>query len=99
MKPATANAIKALLKMDATVTTNERLAIVEAMSAKPSAAAAALDLAGEVSVADAADYLSMSRTTLWRMCSRGDVCAVRRGKKYYIAGADVARLKSAKEVA
>ena len=98
MKPATANAIKALLKMDATVTTNERLAIVEAMSAKPSAASA-LDLAGEVSVADAADYLSMSRTTLWRMCSRGDVCAVRRGKKYYIAGADVARLKSAKEVA
>ena len=98
MKPATANAIKALLKMDATVTTNERLAIVEAMSAKPSAAAA-LDLAGEVSVADAADYLSMSRTTLWRMCSRGDVCAVRRGKKYYIAGADVVRLKSAKEVA
>ncbi|MBR2983531.1 MAG: helix-turn-helix domain-containing protein [Kiritimatiellae bacterium] len=98
MKPATANAIKALLKMDATVTTNERLAIVEAMSAKPSSAAA-LDLAGEVSVADAADYLSMSRTTLWRMCSRGDVCAVRRGKKYYIAGADVARLKSAKEVA
>lgn len=98
MKPATANAIKALLKMDATVTTNERLAIVEAMSAKPSAVAA-LDLAGEVSVADAADYLSMSRTTLWRMCSRGDVCAVRRGKKYYIAGADVARLKSAKEVA
>ena len=93
MKPATASAIKALLKMDASVTPEERMAVVEAISARP-ARGAAVDLAGEVSVADAARLLQMSRTTLWRMCCRGDVCAVRRGKKYYIAGVEIARLKA-----
>lgn len=97
MKPATVNAIKALLKMDATVTAAERMAVIGAMTPKP-VAVEPVDLAGEVSIASAAEYLSMSRTTLWRMCVRGDIVAVRRGKKFYLAGAEVARLKT-REVA
>ena len=98
MRPATASAIKALLKMDASVTPEERMAVVEAIAPRPGRGDE-IDLAGEVSVADAARLLQMSRTTLWRMCSRGDVCAVRRGKKYYIAGAEIARLKAGEAAA
>lgn len=92
MKASTAKAIKALLRTDGTVTTLERLAVVGALCVR-SEDAEALDLAGDVSIAAASEYLSMSRTTLWRMCQRGDIAATRRGKKYYIAGDEVARLK------
>lgn len=96
MRTATANAIKTLLRMDPTVSSEVRMAVVEAMTGKPSASAE-LDLTADVSIADTAAYLSMSRTTLWRMCGRGDVSAVRRGKKYYIPGAEVVRLKRSAE--
>ena len=92
MKTATANAIKTLLRMDSTVSSDERMAIIDAMSGGGKASADP-DLASDTSIADAAAYLNMSRTTLWRMCSRGDVVAVKRGKKFYIAGCEVARLK------
>lgn len=92
MKTSTANAIKTLLRMDPTVTPDVRMAVIDAMSVGV-AADRSVDLTVDVSIADAAAYLGMSRTTLWRMCDRGEVEAVRRGKKYYIAGAEVARLK------
>ena len=92
MKAATANAIKTLLRMDSTVTSDVRMAVIDAMSGGGKASAEP-DLSADVSIADAAAYLGMSRTTLWRMCDRGDIVAVKRGKKYYIAGCEVVRLK------
>lgn len=50
-------------------------------------------LLSDFSVPDAATYLNMSRTTLWRMCDRGEIDSVRRGKKFYIPASEVARLK------
>lgn len=92
MKAATARAIKALLRMDGTVTTLERAAVIGALCVR-TGDIAALDLAGDVSIAAAAEFLAMSRTTLWRMCDRGEIVATKRGKKYYISGAEVARMK------
>lgn len=86
-----------LLRIDPTVTRDERMALNGAMSGT-AMRQAELDPSADFSIADAADYLSMSRTTLWRMCDRGDVLSMRRGKKFYIPGAEVMRLKH-KEVA
>jgi len=93
MKTSTVNAIKTLLRMDPTVTPDVRMAVIDAISGDRQESSE-LDLSSDVSIADAANYLSMSRTTLWRMCTRGDVVAVRRGKKFYIAGVEVVRLKT-----
>lgn len=92
MRTATANAIKTLLRMDPTVTSDVRMAVIEAMSGKRQAVNS-IDITSDVSIADAAAYLGMSRVTLWRMCERGDLLSVRRGKKIYIVGCEVARLK------
>lgn len=97
MKATTKKAIEMLLRIDPTVTREERMAVNGAMNGAASRSAE-LDPSADFSIADAADYLRMSRTTLWRMCGRGDVLAARRGKKFYIPGAEVMRLKS-KEVA
>lgn len=94
MKTSTANAIKTLLRMDPTVTPDVRMAVIDAMGSKQSVEKS-VDLSVDVSIADAAAYLSMSRTTLWRMCDRGEVDYVRRGKKFYILASEVARLKNA----
>lgn len=91
MRTSTANAIKTLLRMDESVTPDERMAILSVIAGGKDVSP---DLSGEVSVADAASYLGMSRTTLWRMCVSGKVATSRRGKKFYIAGAEVARMKS-----
>lgn len=90
MKKATANAIKTLLRMDASVTSEERMRIVAALSGE---APQALVLTGDISIAEAAEYLRVSRTTLWRQCAGGTVEAVRRGKKFYIPGEVVRRMK------
>lgn len=92
MKTSTANAIKTLLRMDPTVTADVRMAVIDAMGSKPDGEKS-VDLSVDVSIADAAAYLGMSRTTLWRMCDRGEINSVRRGKKFYILAAEVARLK------
>ena len=80
--------------MDPTVPPDIRMAVIEAMMGerKP-VGEKSVDLSVDFSIADAAAYLGMSRTTLWRMCDRGEVESVRRGKKFYIAGSEVARLK------
>lgn len=93
MKTSTANAIKTLLRMDPTVTPDVRMAVIDAMGSKPSVEKS-VDLSVDVSIADAAAYLGMSRTTLWRMCDRGEIDSVRRGKKFYILASEVARLKN-----
>lgn len=93
MKTSTANAIKTLLRMDPTVTPDVRMAVIDVMGAKQSVERS-VDLSVDVSIADAAAYLGMSRTTLWRMCDRGEIDSVRRGKKFYILASEVARLKN-----
>jgi len=93
MRKSTKNAIKTLLLMDVTVTRDERQAVVMAMKG----ARALPDPTQDMTVAEAADYLGMSRTTLWRWCAEGKVGCDRRGKKFYVKAAAVAALK--KEVA
>ena len=90
MRKSTANAIKTLLVMDTSVTRDERMAVIAAVrGAKPLP-----DAAQDMSVADAAEYLGLSRVTLWRMCKAGRVACDRRGKKYFIKAAAIAALKS-----
>ena len=90
MRPSTAAAIKTLLRCDSSVTPKERHAILAAMSGESRAA----DPTAELSIAEAAEYLHMSRVTLWRWCNCGKVRSVRRGKKFYILPGEVRRLKS-----
>lgn len=92
MKSTTINLIKAALRMDPTVTPDIRMAVIEAMMGKRKPVG---ELEGDVSLAEAADYLSMSRTTLWRQAKRGEIPAVQRGKKFYISAGDLARMKEA----
>lgn len=92
MKASTLNAIKTLLRLDASVTPDVRQAVIAAAQAHPDAAVE-LNPDHELALVTAADYLGISRTTLWRMCSRGEIAAARRGKKFYIPGAVVAAFK------
>ncbi len=93
MRKSTANAIKTLLLMDRTVTRDERQAVMIAMQKD----AVVPDPRKDMTIAEAADYLGISRTTLWRLCASGKVAADRRGKKFYVKAAAIATLK--KEVA
>lgn len=91
MKTSTANAIKTLLRMDPTVTPEVRMSVIEAMTMPR---VTDVDLEGDITISDAATYLGMSRTTLWRMCVRGDVRSAQRGHKIYILAGEVPRLKT-----
>ena len=90
MRKSTENAIKTLLRIDTTVTREERMAVIAAML---NARGKGPDPTKDMSVANAADYLNMSRTTLWRMCKDGRVECDRRGKKFYIKATAIAELK------
>ena len=90
MRKSTENAIKTLLRMDTTVTREESMAVIAAML---NAKGKAPDPTKDMSVANAADYLGMSRTTLWRWCKDGRVACDRRGKKFYIKAAAITALK------
>lgn len=95
MKASTLNAIKTLLRLDPSVSPDVRQAVIAAAQARPGDGCGVAEIApdAEVSLAQAAEYLAMSRTTLWRWCERGDVAAIRRGKKFYLIGAQVFALK------
>ena len=88
MRKSTEGAIRTLLRMDTTVTSEERMRIITAMQEQ-----SRFDPTRDMSVADAAEYLDMSRTTLWRWCAIGKVACDRRGKKFYIKAAAIANLK------
>ena len=90
MRKRTENVIKTLLIMDTSVTREERTAVIAAML---NARGAAPDPTRDMSVANAANYLNMSRTTLWRWCKDGRVACDRRGKKFYIKAASIAAMK------
>ena len=93
MRKSTANAIKTLLRMDTTVSSDVSMAVIAAMEGGNPLP----DPKRDMPLAEAAEYLDISRTTLWRMCTGGKVECDRRGKKFYIKAAAIAALK--KEVA
>ena len=80
MRKATANAIKALLRMDATVTREMRMGIVGIIAAGDVKGAAR----AEVSVSEAAALLGLSHVTVWQMCKDGRLAYSKRGKKMFI---------------
>ena len=88
MRKSTEGAIRTLLRMDSTVSSEERMRIVAAMRG-----GARFDPSQDMSVADAAAYLGMCRTTLWRMCALGRVACDRRGKKFYLKASAVQAMK------
>lgn len=90
MKKQTANAIKTLLRMDASVTSEERMRIVAALNGERPQE---LFITADMPIAEVAEYLGLSRTTLWRRITDGSLAAVRRGKKFYIPGEVVRRMK------
>ena len=94
MKTNTANAIKTLLRMDPTVTPDERMAIIEVMSGKRDVAA--IELTNDYTIAEAAAYLGLGRVTIWEHCKHGKILAEQRGKKFFIPGTELLRLKARK---
>ena len=90
MRKSTENAIKTLLRMDTTVTSEESMAVIAAML---KARGKVPDPAQDMSVANAAEYLNISRTTLWRWCKDGRVACDRRGKKFYIKATAISAMK------
>jgi hypothetical protein len=88
MKAATANAIKTLLRMDATTTPAERRAIVSAMSA-PSADAAAFAGGEWVRGARACLLLDISRATLSRWIAEKRLEARKRGNRWFVKAASM----------
>lgn len=91
MRTNTANAIKTLLRMDPTVTPDERMSIIEVMTGKKPVVA--IELTNDYSIADAAAYLGLSRVTIWEHCKHGKILAEQRGKKFFIPGVELLRLK------
>lgn len=83
MRKSTANAIKTLLRMDATVTPDVRMAVLSAMDG----ATALPDPTQDMTISEAAEYLGLGRVTVWRMCLDGRLAADRRGKKFYVKAA------------
>ena len=93
MRKTTANAIKALLRMDPSVTREERMEIVNVIETGRALGAPER----EVTVADAAAELGLGRTTVWKMCKDGRIKAEQRGKKFFIRPDAIEAVK--KEVA
>ena len=89
MRKSTANAIKALLRMDTTVTREVRMGIVGIIAAGDAAGAAR----AEVSVPDAAALLGLSRVTVWQMCKDGRLACSKRGKKFFVRREAVEAMK------
>ena len=90
MRKTTENAIKTLLLMDTSVTREERTAVVAAMLG---AKGALPDPKRDMTVSEAADYLGLGRSTMWRMCKDGRVECDRRGKKFFVRAASVVALR------
>ena len=87
MRPQTVAAIKTLLLLDPTVTPDMRRAVVTAMLGDCG------DKPVDMCITTAARYLSISRITLWRWCKEKRVRYVKRGKKFFIPGDVIERLK------
>ena len=78
--------------MDSTVTSDVSMAVIAAMRQGTGALS---DPTQDMSVAEAADYLGMSRTTLWRWCCEGKIKCIRRGKKFFIKAGEIQKMKGA----
>lgn len=92
MRPATRNAIKALLRMDATVTEAERSAVVCALADGGAEALARTALDGAwMKGADVCMLLDFNRSTLARWIAAGRIEAEKRGGRWYVQTASVRR--------
>ena len=92
MRARTVNAIKALLRMDSTVTDAERKAVVAAATDGPSVALAraAMDDAF-MSGGDVRLLLGIDRSTLHRWIAAGRLEAMMRGGRWYVRSESVRR--------
>lgn len=84
MRKNTANAIKALCRMDTTVTREVRMSICEIVEAATRKRKGVEKVRREMSVSDAATLLGLSHVTVWHMCKDGRLKAVRRGRKFFV---------------
>lgn len=92
MRPATVNAIKALLRMDKTVTDAERKAVVAAATEGPARALARCAMDGAwMRGADVRLLLDIDRSTLVRWIAAGRLQAERRGGRWYVNSESVRR--------
>ena len=92
MRPATVKAIKALLRMDATVTDAERKAVVAAATDGPSVALARSAMDGAwMRGADVRLLLDIDRSTLARWIAAGRLGAEKRGGRWYVRSESVRR--------
>ena len=92
MRPATFNAIKTLLRMDRTVTKEERLAVISAITDDRSVALARTALDGAwVKGADVCLLLDFDRSTLTRWIAAGRLTAHKRGGRWYVNTESVRR--------
>lgn len=92
MRTATVNAIKALLRMDKTVTDAERKAVVAAATESPAVSLARCAMDGAwVRGADVCLLLDFDRSTLTRWIAAGRLQAEKRGGRWYVQSESVRR--------
>lgn len=92
MRPATRNAIKALLRMDATVTDAERKAVVCAIAERDAGALARCAMDGAwMKGADVCLLLDFDRSTLARWIAAGRIAAEKRGGRWFVRSDSVRR--------
>ena len=92
MRQATVNAIKALLRMDKTVTAAEREAVIAAATDGPAVALARAAMEGAwMRGGDVRLLLGIDRTTLARWIAAGRIDATKRGGRWYIKSESVRR--------
>ena len=92
MRASTVNAIKALLRMDRSVTDAERKAVVAAATDGPSVALARCAMDGAwMRGADVRLLLDIDRATLTRWIAAGRIEAEKRGGRWYVKSESVRR--------
>ena len=92
MRPSTVNAIKALLRMDKTVTDAERKAVIAAATDGPSVALARAAMDGAwMRGGDVCLLLDIDRATLARWIAAGRIAATKRGGRWYVKSESVRR--------
>ncbi len=92
MRQATVNAVKALLRMDRTVTDAERKAVLAAVEDGPATALARCAMDGAwMRGGDVCLLLDIDRSTLSRWVAAGRLAAEKRGGRWYVRSESVRR--------
>lgn len=90
MRPSTIRAIKTILRIDDTVTSEERIGICSILLGTNKNGVSADE---DMPISMASAYLNIDRVTLWRMCVNGKIESDRRGKKFFIKAFEIQKLK------